>query len=455
MSAQGGFSIDQLMELAGLSVASAVASEYSPESFRRVLVFAGPGNNGGDGIVAARHLYHFGYDVQICYPKRTDKPLYHGLVTQCQALGIEFVEVDQVVSDPLDSKADIVIDAMFGFSFKGQPRPPFDSLISALVETKTKSKSLPKIVAVDIPSGWDVEKGDESGNGVRPDMLVSLTTPKLCALKFTGDHHYVGGRFVPPNLAAKYGLKIPRYPGVQQCVAINGTGSKRNNDAAQPDAPKKEASLAAMRMTYTAGCLEERRVSDDPWSQFGEWFEEARNSGVKEANAMALATASPRGTPSLRYVLMKGYGPRGITFFTNYDSRKGKELEANPQAAVTFHWDTLERQVRFEGRIERLPSEESDEYWNSRPWEHQVGGLASRQSSVVLGGRDTLERRLKEVERTHPKSEGGISRPNHWGGYALRPLVIEFWQGRPSRLHDRLRYRLQEGENWVLERLAP
>lgn len=455
MSAQGGFSIDQLMELAGLSVANAVASEYSRELFPRVLVFAGPGNNGGDGLVAARHLYHFGYNVQICYPKRTDKPLYHGLVTQCQALGIEFVEVDQVVSGPLDTKADIVLDAMFGFSFKGQPRPPFDSLIAALVATKTKSKSGPKIVAVDIPSGWDVENGDEFGNGVQPDMLVSLTAPKLCALKFNGEHHYVGGRFVPPGLAAKYGLKIPNYPGVQQCVALDGKNSTRNNGSEQAVSAKKEASLAAMRTTYTVGCLEETRVSNDPWSQFGEWFEEAHNSGVKEANAMALATATPMGSPSLRYVLMKGYGPRGITFYTNYDSRKGKELEANPQAAVTFYWDTLERQVRFEGNIERLPSEESDEYWGSRPWEHQVGGLASRQSSIVPGGRDTLEKRLEEVERAHPKSEGGIKRPNHWGGYALRPSVIEFWQGRPSRLHDRLRYRLQEGGTWVLERLAP
>lgn len=240
-----GFSVDQLMELAGLSVASAIAAEYSITSFPRVLVLAGPGNNGGDGLVAARHLHHFGYIVSCCYPKRTDKQLYKKLVTQCSSLDIPFLEIDEVLAQPLSSQADVVIDSLFGFSFKGTPRPPFDGLIKAMVENDGGSGTVatssaapsdgsrnrasdvatvrrPVIVAVDVPSGWDVEQGDVSHSGLSPDMLVSLTSPKFCARYFEGVHHYLGGRFVPPQIVEKYNLKLPEYPGVSQCVRIGG-----------------------------------------------------------------------------------------------------------------------------------------------------------------------------------------------------------------------------------------
>ena len=441
-----GFSIDQLMELAGLSVASAVIEEYSPSAFSRVLILAGPGNNGGDGLVAARHLHHFGYSVEVCYPKRTE--LYRNLVIQCTALGIPFIPVEEVLEAPLKSRADIVLDALFGFSFKGMPRPPFDGLISAM----TPSSTPPVVIAVDIPSGWDVESGDVSNSGLSPDMLVSLTTPKQCARSFNGPHHYLGGRFVPPEIISKYGLVLPRYPGASQCVRLGGpTGANPAAAAASVVA----ASVADMRLSYAVGELEETHAASDPWTQFSEWFTDAKNAGFLEPNAMAVASATPDATPSLRYVLMKGFGPRGVTFFTNYNSRKGGELEANPQVAATFWWDRLERSVRFEGVIERLPAEESDEYWNSRPWGHQVGGLASTQSSVVSGGRKELEERLAAAEAGHPESEGPVPRPVHWGGYLIKPKVIEFWQGRKSRFHDRLRYTRVEGGKWEIERLAP
>ena len=236
-----GFSVDQLMELAGLSVASAVATEYSSTDFPRVLVLAGPGNNGGDGLVAARHLHHFGYTVTCCYPKRTDKQLYHNLVTQCTSLQIPFKEVDEVLAQPLSAQSDIVIDALFGFSFKGTPRPPFDGLIKAMVKSKDgksgesggggggassgedRATQRPVIVAVDVPSGWDLEQGDVSSSGLSPDMLISLTSPKICARFFNGAHHYLGGRFVPPQIIEKYNLKLPAYPGVSQCVRIGGS----------------------------------------------------------------------------------------------------------------------------------------------------------------------------------------------------------------------------------------
>jgi NAD(P)H-hydrate epimerase len=218
-----GFSVDQLMELAGLSVASAIAAEFSSSSFPRVLVLTGPGNNGGDGLVAARHLHHFGYTVSCCYPKRTDKQLYKNLVTQCEALQIPFLEVEDVLGQPLSAQADIVVDSLFGFSFKGTPRAPFDGLIKAMVEKDGSGEPTqrPVIAAVDVPSGWDVEQGDVSHSGLSPDMLVSLTSPKLCARYFKGAHHYLGGRFVPQAIVEKYKLKLPAYPGVSQCVRLN------------------------------------------------------------------------------------------------------------------------------------------------------------------------------------------------------------------------------------------
>jgi len=435
-----GFSVDQLMELAGLSVATSIADAYPLPSFGRVLVLAGPGNNGGDGLVAARHLHHFGYRITVCYPKRTERQLYYGLVTQCQSLGINFIESDQVLNSSLSSQADIILDALFGFSFKGKPRPPFDALIQAM----SPPENPPPVVSVDVPSGWDVEDGDVAGNGLRPDMLISLTAPKEAARKFTGNFHYLGGRFVPPEILAKYELKLPSYPGTAQCVRLS-TESRSPSD------------VAAMRMHYGAAGkdLDESSAALDPLNQFSAWFEDAKASGAREPNAMALATVGPDNAPSLRMVLLKGISSSGLTFYTNYGSRKGKELESNPSVAVTFFWEALERQVRFEGCVEPLPDHESDAYWNSRPWAHQIGALASRQSEVVIEGRRELEDREEAMAKAYPEGGPTPPRPSGWGGFLVRPHVIEFWQGRPSRLHDRLRYSKQEGGEWKIERLSP
>ncbi|KAG3138927.1 hypothetical protein PI126_g16701 [Phytophthora idaei] len=223
MSATHGFSIDQLMELAGLSVAAAVGKQFpstteptaATRGFKRVLVVAGPGNNGGDALVAARHLVHFGYSPSILYPKRSAKPLFQGLMAQCEQLKIPFLEQIQDAS-AVDAAYDLILDGIFGFSFSGSIRPPFDHVVGTLQKCH-----LP-IISIDIPSGWHVEKGNEGGIGLEPQMLISLTAPKLCAKFFTGPDkiHYVGGRFVPKSLAEEFNLELPEYPGAEQCVKL-------------------------------------------------------------------------------------------------------------------------------------------------------------------------------------------------------------------------------------------
>jgi pyridoxamine 5'-phosphate oxidase len=197
--------------------------------------------------------------------------------------------------------------------------------------------------------------------------------------------------------------------------------------------------------------LTEADVDPDPIRQFRAWFEEATLSDVPEPNAMALATSSLDGRPSIRMVLLRGCDERGFTFFTNYESRKGIELESNPYAALAFYWHGLERQVRVEGLVERVSAEESDAYFRSRPPGSRLGAWASRQSEVIPS-RESLEARCREFERAY--AHGQIPRPDNWGGYRVVPEAIEFWQGRPNRLHDRLRYRKGES-SWVIERLAP
>jgi hydroxyethylthiazole kinase-like uncharacterized protein yjeF len=207
-----GFSLDQLMELAGLSVAAAVHAEHPPP--RRVIVLAGPGNNGGDGLVAARHLRHFGYAVEVCSPRRPDREPFRGLVAQLRALGVPLLDAEAVLAAPLAERADVVLDALFGFSFSGAPRAPFDALIAAMAPAAAP----PPVVAVDVPSGWAV---DASASGaLRPHTLVSLTAPKLCAAGFEGAAHFVGGRFVPPAIVEKYALALPPYPGAEQIVRL-------------------------------------------------------------------------------------------------------------------------------------------------------------------------------------------------------------------------------------------
>lgn len=201
---------------------------------------------------------------------------------------------------------------------------------------------------------------------------------------------------------------------------------------------------------YGGGRLHRRSLDPDPIEQFHKWFGEASEAIDQLPEAMTLATADANGRPSARVVLLKEVDGNGFTFFTNYDSRKSAELSTNPHAALVFWWPPLERQVRIEGRVERVSEEESDVYFASRPRGSQLGAWASNQSGTI--SEDLLESRLAEVELRYQSQP--VPRPPHWGGFRLIPDSLEFWQGRPNRLHDRFRYRREDGE-WLIERLAP
>ena len=209
-------------------------------------------------------------------------------------------------------------------------------------------------------------------------------------------------------------------------------------------------SIAQLRKNYTFGQLSETDVPANPLPLFKLWFDQAVRAESPEPNSMTLATANKAGNPSARIVLLKGADENGFSFFTNYESQKGKDLAVRPQAALLFHWHELERQVRIQGLVERVSAVESDEYFHSRPSASRIGAWASPQSSVIPN-REFLEEAEKEL-----KAEFGDAppRPEHWGGYRLRPTEIEFWQGRPSRLHDRIHYKLN-GSTWQVNRLAP
>jgi len=208
--------------------------------------------------------------------------------------------------------------------------------------------------------------------------------------------------------------------------------------------------IARIRTDYKKGALDDEHAAADPITQFGRWWDEALNSQLPEVNAMTLATADAGGVPSARVVLLKGYDERGFVFFTNYDSRKGRELAANPNAALLFFWPELERQVRIEGLVERVAAEESDAYYRSRPLASRIGAWASPQSEPIPS-KAWLMGRAAEMGLRHGLNP---DRPPQWGGYRLRHEVMEFWQGRPSRLHDRLRYQ-RLGSGWERTRLAP
>lgn len=211
--------------------------------------------------------------------------------------------------------------------------------------------------------------------------------------------------------------------------------------------------FTAVRKEYERGRLLEINAPADPLVMFNEWMAEAVAANIREPNAMTVATATPDGRPSARVILLKGVDARGFSFFTNYASRKGEELAANPWAALCFWWGVLERQIRIEGMIEKLPAEESDAYYQSRPFGARVGAHASTQSQVIAS-RDILEARYFDLMARYSE-ENPPQRPAHWGGYLLRPSQMEFWQGGPHRLHDRLRYTREENDEWQIERLSP
>ena len=210
--------------------------------------------------------------------------------------------------------------------------------------------------------------------------------------------------------------------------------------------------IADIRKDYKLQTLLETDVAPDAIVQFDKWWNDAIKSELDEVNAMTLATASANGIPSARIVLLKGYDKKGFIFFTNYQSQKGQEMEQNSNACLVFFWAALERQIRISGKVEKITAAESDAYFISRPVGSRIGAWASPQS-IVFEKREIIEKRQKEFVQKF--GNNNIPRPPHWGGYIVKPMQIEFWQGRPSRLHDRIKYTLQKNGNWKIERLAP
>ena len=212
------------------------------------------------------------------------------------------------------------------------------------------------------------------------------------------------------------------------------------------------SNIADIRKDYSKKMLQETDVNADAIEQFKIWWTEAVDSAIDEVNAMTLATASAQGKPSARVVLLKGFNESGFIFFTNYHSQKASEIEENPRVSLVFFWKELERQVRIDGTIKKITAEDSDEYFYSRPVESRIGAWASPQSKVIAS-RKVIEENVVELEKSFAGKT--IDRPPHWGGYIVKPAVIEFWQGRSSRLHDRLQYNLNEMGQWEIKRLAP
>lgn len=206
-----------------------------------------------------------------------------------------------------------------------------------------------------------------------------------------------------------------------------------------------------LRQDYRAAQLSEKEINQNPIKQFDQWFTEAVAAEIREPNMMTLATADRSGKPNARIVLMKGFDENGFVFYSNYLSTKGKELRKNPQACLVFFWESLERQVRIEGKVEKLSKEASEKYFHSRPKESQLGAIVSPQSQIIAN-RKALELKLDELTLAY--KDKAIPKPAHWGGYIVKPTAIEFWQGRTSRLHDRIKYDLINGK-WQTNRLAP
>ncbi len=212
------------------------------------------------------------------------------------------------------------------------------------------------------------------------------------------------------------------------------------------------SNIAQLRKDYTLHALTEADVAPAPIEQFTRWWNQALESKIEEVNAMALSTVDQEGAPQSRIVLLKGYSEKGFVFFTNYHSNKGAQLLQNPHCSLLFFWKELERQVRITGRAEKIPAQESDTYFNSRPEGSKIGAWASPQSNVVES-QQWLNDSFEKIKAAY--SNGGIPRPPHWGGFIVCPSSMEFWQGRPSRMHDRIRYRATSNGQWQIERLAP
>jgi len=210
--------------------------------------------------------------------------------------------------------------------------------------------------------------------------------------------------------------------------------------------------IAGIRNEYFSQVLTETEIDKDPIKQFARWWKDATEANVTEVNAMTLATASADGMPSARIMLLKGFSERGFIFFTNYNSHKGLQLSENPRACLVFFWKEMERQVRITGILEKLNGKENDDYFHSRPFASQVGAVTSPQSQVIES-RQWLDDRYKNL--LDQLKDSTVQRPEHWGGFVVRPVIIEFWQGRPGRLHDRIQYSLSDNGSWKIERLAP
>jgi len=213
----------------------------------------------------------------------------------------------------------------------------------------------------------------------------------------------------------------------------------------------RDSEIAAMRQDYTIGELLESNAPPEPWELFSSWFEIARNAKILEPNAMILSTVTQDGQPTSRVVLLKDFDQGGLVFFTNYLSQKGEQLAHNPRASILFWWESLQRQIRIEGVVVKIGEEESDTYFQSRPYGSRLGAWVSEQSQLIVD-RTVLEKRQIEFEKKFV--EGNVPRPDHWGGYRLTPNKFEFWQGRSNRLHDRLLYQMQQ-DAWTRVRLAP
>ena len=212
------------------------------------------------------------------------------------------------------------------------------------------------------------------------------------------------------------------------------------------------SSIAHLRKEYQKHTFSQDDAAENAMEQFDRWWQDALKSEIDEVNAMTLATASADGLPAARIVLLKGYHEEGFQFYTNYESFKGKQLVENPRACLVFFWKELERQIRITGLVEKLSEKESNDYFRARPEGSRIGAWASPQSTII----ESSEWLIQQVKSYEEKfSDSDIPRPSHWGGYLVRPVTIEFWQGRPNRLHDRLQYTLQENGSWMIERLAP